>query len=212
MTDAEKSEQIEAVDLWIDKFRVQLRTNKEGLTIPHVEITEIDTMLLRNVLGEYGAKFNLEKEGYQKLSQPTNKFRRSGMDAVWGAVFMDNYNLWTVQWANEYEKTGRKLPKLDISGNRTSGMRHLLGEITAYAAGKLSFDDFKEKMDARIVNGFTYAKGLGKTATTFLPEDKRFPGSIPPYFTENAWNVVKSRDLVEKVPVVILPSETTATG
>ncbi|OGM25845.1 hypothetical protein A2962_00355 [Candidatus Woesebacteria bacterium RIFCSPLOWO2_01_FULL_39_61] len=203
----ERIEQTKAVDEWIGKFKVELTTSEEGLTVSRVDIPEIDTMLLRGVLESYGAEFNPEKEGIKKLSQPTNKFRRPGMNAVWGEKFMENYNAWTVAWANTYEETGRKLPKLDQSGNRTSGMRHFLGELTALAAGHLSFDKFKEHLEARIVNGSTYTRGLGKSPTDILPESKRFPGSIPPYFVDSAWEVIKSRELIQKVPEISLPPD-----
>ena len=79
----ERIEQTKAVDEWIGKFKVELTTSEEGLTVSRVDIPEIDTMLLRGVLESYGAEFNPEKEGIKKLSQPTNKFRRPGMNAVW---------------------------------------------------------------------------------------------------------------------------------
>lgn len=203
----ERIEQTRAVDDWIGKLKAELTTSEEGLTISSVDIPEIDTMLLRGVFESYGAEFNPEKENYKKLSQPTNKFRRPGMNAVWGEEFMDNYNSWTAAWANAYEETGRRLPKLDKSGNRTSGMRHFLGELTALAGGQLAFDEFKAHFEARIVNGSTYARGLGKSPTDILPEGKQFPGSIPPHFTESAWEVIKSRELIQKVPEISLPPD-----
>ncbi len=201
----EQEQQIKIVDDWINSFKVESKLGDEGLTVSHVDIREVDTMLLRSVLEGCGAEFNPEKEGYGKLRQPTNKFRRPGMDAVWGGEFMDRYNSWTVSWANAYEEAGRKLPKLDQSGNRTSGMRHLLGLITAYAAEQIPFDQFKVQMEGRLVNGFTYAKGLGRSPTDFLPDDKKFPGSIPPLYVEETWSHIKNNNFSSEVPKPAIP-------
>src|SRR3989344_2876097 len=98
MTDQDKrepiEEQIKTVDQWIDSLRVELVLKSEGLTATDIDIPEIDTMLLRGVLEGYGAKFNPTMEGFSKLSQPTNKFRRPGMDIVWGKEFMTRFNSW----------------------------------------------------------------------------------------------------------------------
>lgn len=195
---------IAAVNEWIGSFKVEPRSGADGLTEAHIDIEEIDTNVLRAVLTKFGADFNPEKEGFMKLSQPTNKHRRPGMNAVWGEDVIDNYNKWTVCWADSYEEKGRRLPKLQQSGNRTSGMRHFLGEMTAYAAGVMPFEVYKERTEARMVNGYTYSRGLGKTATDFLPDNKKYPGSIPSGFTEDVWNVIKSKELIRGVPEVNL--------
>jgi len=159
-------------------------------------------MLLRSVLQEFGADFNPEKEGYSKLSQPTNKYRRPGMDAVWGKDFMDNYNTWTEKWADAYESKGKSLPRLGKSKKRTSGMKHFLGLITAYAAEQIDFEEFREQMEVRLIGGFTYARGMGKVPSNILAEGKKYAASIPPGFAKSAWEVIKSGGLRTGVPDV----------
>jgi hypothetical protein len=129
------------------------------------------------------------------------------MDAVWGEEYMDNFNRWTVRWANAYEETGRKLPRFTRSGNRTSGMRHFLGHITAYAGGRVPLHVLQERFQARLQNGWLYAQGLKREEFNFLPEGKKLPGSIPPFYVISAWEVIKSGELNDSVAKVILPPQ-----
>lgn len=190
---SEIEEKIAIVDEWFKSFNAVA----EGAR----EISEIDRKILREVLTYYGADFETHNDSereaaLKKLKQPTNKWRRPGMDAVWGEVYINNYNRWTKDWANAYEeKTGKSLPKLDESGSKVSGMRHWLGELTSYTAGAMTFDQFRERQSARLLNGFARATGGVLRKVTFLPDDKDLPGSVPPGFVKDAWEKVKSQTL-----------------
>ena len=199
MTEPEKTptieEKIAVVDEWLYAFNAVARRE--------AEITEIDTGLVRDVLAHFGAEFDPDKEGYNKLKQSTNKWRRPGMDAVWGHEYMNNYNRWTTEWAKRYEtRAKRGLPELkqsekpeESSLSKTSGMRHWLGELTAYAAGALTFEQYQERQSIRLRNGYARATAGELEEATFLADEKRFPSSTPPRFVDAAWEKVKSKIL-----------------
>lgn len=186
-------EKIVVVDDWFYAF--------DAVARKEFEMAPIEQELLQEVLTHFGADFEAHDspertEALKKLKQSTNKWRRPGMDAVWGEGYMSNYNRWTETYADEYEEqTGKKLPRLEISKTRVSGMRHWLGELTAYAAGAITFEQYQERSGARLRNGYARATGGKLEEATFLADEKRFPGSIPPGFVGDAWEKVKSRTL-----------------
>ena len=189
MTEPEKGlnieEKIVQVDAWLTSFDLVARGE--------IEFQGIEAGLLREVLIHFGAEFDSKKEGMSKLKQTTNKWRRAGMDAVWGKGRMDDFNEWTNKWADAYEEaTNRKLPKLDESGSRVSGMRHWLGELTAYAADAITFEQYRERQEIRLRNGYARSAGAPVEEASFLADSKKFPGSIPPGFARDAWGKVKN--------------------
>lgn len=181
-------EKIAVVDSWVASFEEVAKGN--------AEIHEIEPQLLRDVLTYFGAEFDPGKEGYSKLRQSTNKWRRPGMNAVWGEDYMSRYNRWTNDWAEKYEeRTGKNLPKLQKSGSKVSGMRHWFGELTSYAAEQITFVKYKEKEEIRLYNGYARATGKVLDEATFLADNKGFPGSIPPGFAGEGWEKIKSKAL-----------------
>src|SRR5258706_5134353 len=78
------------------------------------KLAEMDPMLLRSVLFEYGAKFEISDEEKSSLSKFNNVDRRKGMDAVWGNKQIKDYRIWLKHWVEDFEtKTNKPLPVLE---------------------------------------------------------------------------------------------------
>src|SRR5258708_34914586 len=76
-------------------------------------VTEIDPMLLRSVLSEYGADFEAREE-LNSLIKYSNVDKRPGIDAVWGKENVDEYKKWIKEYISKYEEeTGKELPVLE---------------------------------------------------------------------------------------------------
>ena len=172
---------------------------------------------LQTYLTFYGADFeardNSERqEILKKLKQSTNEPRRPGMDAVWGQQYIDNFNKWTTNWANKFEEiTGKRLPRLEKSKNRTSGMRHFLGELTAYAGGYMPLTDFRKRLTVRLQNGRDRYQGMSRKdllKANWLADDKHYPGSIPPGYVAYAVGAIRSQSFKYGVPGIVIPQNT----
>lgn len=129
------------------------------------EVREIPSTVLKEVLESYGANFeNLNEENKDNLSKYAEKKRVKGLEAVWGERF-DSYKNWVGVYIEDYEsRTGRELPKMKnvpdlknedrkASERKDLGMLSFLGDITAYAAGSLDFDNLKLLLQTRAENG-----------------------------------------------------------
>jgi len=159
------------------------------------QLGEMDRDLLRAVLEAHGAKFSeITPEVQASLQKYSNKGRAEAMRHIWGERF-DEYKIWTNEWVADYEeRTGQTLPALTKSGRKNSGMIQFLGEITAYAAGELSYEHLKLRLETRLYNGLAWAEGrreerklISKPGT-----EKLFrPSSIPPGFPTDAWEKIK---------------------
>lgn len=75
---------------------------------------QIDPLLIRDVLGEFGANFEISEEAKESLSKFSNVNRRAGMDAVWGNEKVKEYRIWLRHYLEDYEvATGKALPVLE---------------------------------------------------------------------------------------------------
>ncbi|MFV1917379.1 MAG: hypothetical protein ACC618_02795 [Patescibacteria group bacterium] len=193
MTEAEVElsveEKIAVVDSWVESLS---NYDENG----NVEIAELDRGIIKDVLQEFGADFEIQKKPELKaLWKYTNKGRRKGMNAAWGKGRMGSYNYWTSQWVDVYEmQSGKKLPALKPSGIKTAGPRHFLGELTAYAA-KLPFELYSTYLQARLKNGWLWnEERKDERIKVMLPTDDqpKLLASIPPSFVEDAWKEIKS--------------------
>lgn len=165
-------------------------------TISHERrVEEIDIVVLGDVLKEFGANFE-DSEKLRPLSKYSNKAKRSGLDAVWGSDRVDAYKEWVKQWLEKYEaETGKPLPALKKSGIKISGMMHVLGELTALAAGEMPFADYKKYTEARALNGWLWQQGRKKDRVPVKVPTKDEPillSSFPPSFPKAAWEKIKS--------------------
>src|SRR5260221_526261 len=96
------------------------------------KVTEMDPMLLRSVLKEYGADFAPSLQ-IEALASYSNLNKRPGLDVVWGKENINEYKIWVKKYISDYEEqTGESLPVLEGTTVKTSGMMQFLGELTAY--------------------------------------------------------------------------------
>ncbi|SRR5260221_9628671 len=169
-------EEIKIVNNWINNLS---ETGK---------VAEIDPMFLRSVLSEYGANFE-PREELDSLSKYSNLNKRPGLDAVWGKENIDEYKNWIKEYILTYEReTGTELPVLEGTNIKTSGMMQFLGELTAYAAGKIDFENYKRLTEDR------FQKGLVWRDRDLNEPVKPSPhSSFPPYFPNRAWEYIKQQ-------------------
>jgi hypothetical protein len=173
----------ETVEKWISAL------SEEG------KLGQIDRMLLKDVLGAFGANFEVGEETKTSLEKYTNKAKAVGMEQVWGSKY-DKYKKFTLEFIRSYEESkGVSLPALKRSGIKNSGMIQFFGEITAYAAGSLDFESLKLFLEARVLNGKAWADGRKEDRVRVKVPTAREPillSSIPSEFPEAAWKEIKS--------------------
>lgn len=168
-------EKLAVIDSWIEVVASQ------GL------VNEIEPEILKDVLTEFGADLE-PREELSPLAKYSNKARRPGMDAVWGKEKVNAYKKWISQYVVDYEiKTGRDLPVLEGTSIKTSGMMQFFGELTALAAGKMDFEDYKRLTEDRARKGQLWQeKDLNE------PVNPSPHSSFPPGFPKAAWEQIKS--------------------
>lgn len=159
---AERSVQTES----IEQNREDFKKWNQGISERH-EIGFIKPEVLRSVLEtDCGANFeNLSEAGKLGLAMYNEGKRSLGAEEVWGETLV-RYDAWTTEYAEQYEsEPGKKLAKMvnvaDLknedrkpSKSKNVGMKSYLRDITAYAAGVLSFDNLKLILGTRAENGF----------------------------------------------------------
>ncbi len=151
------------------------------------KVAEMDPMLLRSVLAEYGANFEVNEEARESLKKYSNLERRFGMNAVWGEDRVKNYRIWLKNWIGEYEtRTDRPLPVLQGTDTKTSGGLKFFTDLTVFAAGLMDFESYKSLTEDRREKGERWQKRN--------PEDEVVPtphSSFPPEFPVEAWNYLQ---------------------
>lgn len=173
-------EAIAAVDQWID-------------LICGGVVERIDRQVLKEVLEACGARF--EKEASRSLRKYTEKGKAPGMKLVWGERF-EEYKKWVGEYIKVFEASPahRELPKLLPSGRKNSGMIQFFGELTAFAAGSLSFANFKKFTQARAENGLLWQLGRSRERIRIKVPTAKEPillSSFPPGFPRDAWDKIK---------------------
>ncbi len=145
-------------------------------------------MVLTSALIHFGAKNeNLNGVVIPSLRKYSNAGRAPAMRTIWGHRF-DMYKADVNDWLEKYEiDTGKPLPTLKKSGNKTSGMIQIFGEITALAYGALSWYELAPFLNARRENGILWQEDKKeeriKLVTPNAPnEDPILVSSIPPGF------------------------------
>ena len=173
---------IAAVEAWIDKI------GREST------VDTIEPSVLRAVLAELGANFEPQPE-LENLGKYSNKDKRIGLDAVWGKERVAAFKMWLKEeYIPAYEnKTGRDLPTLvdPITGQidtiKHSGMMQFLGELTAFAAGKINFENYQRLTEDRARKGYEWQVRV-PNATRITTSHSSFP----PGFPQDAWEKIKS--------------------
>ncbi len=164
-------------DSWISKL------SKEGL------VEEIDQAVVREVLEIVGANFEISESARLSLTRFRNLDRRQGMDSVWGRERIAGYRKWLLKYIKSYEeKTGKPLPVLEDSDTKTSGGLKFFTDLTAFAAGLMSFDDYKRITERRAEKGRLWQ--ARREDAPIIPSKY---SSFPPELPLAAWEEIKSR-------------------
>ena len=158
------------------------------------EVGEVNVQVLRSALVEIGANFEVEEETLNALGQYSIKAKRPGLDAVWGKARVDEYRAWVKTWVYDFEQDiGTPLPALKRSGSKISGMLQFFGELTALAAGQMTFEDFRKYEEARMKNGLYWLFDKDQRIRIKVPTAQK-PirlSSYPPGFPHDAWKYLK---------------------
>jgi hypothetical protein len=199
-------EKISVVDGWIE-------------TISSTETVEyINTLLLSEVLEYCGANFfdggkKERRDELRTLIEYSNKRRAPGMRAVWGKNY-DEYRDWTEEYVRKYEdETDRSLPLIrqkdkdtgEVKIYKNSGMLQFIGELTAYADGRMGFRLLKDNLETRARNGRLRQQGRKEELKTIDMDERKIkdgkvviepkeikPSSFPPGFPSVAWEKIKT--------------------
>lgn len=155
---------------------------------------EVTPEILKSVLENIGANFENELK-LEPLRKYSNLNKRPGLDAVWGKKRIDVYKKWVkdIYIPQHEQKTGKTLPTLYDKKTKTfdnikhAGMMQYLGELTAYAAGKIDFENYKRLTEDRIKKGKVWAEKRENDSYTPSPH-----ASFPPEFPIDAWDYLKS--------------------
>ena len=176
-------EKTAVVDSWIAKI------SGEGIVGE-----EVTPEILRTVLEQYSADFEPKPE-LGALAKYSNLNKRPGLDAVWGKTNVDAFKTWAKEvCVLKYEqKYGHELPTLYDRKTNTfdnikhSGMMQFLGELTAFAADKISFEDYKRLTENRARKGKEWQDR--KAGDVYEPSPN---AAFLPEFATDAWNFIKS--------------------
>jgi hypothetical protein len=178
-------EKTTTIDLWFTNV------NKSGWE----KMPEIDRLLLKDVLQAYGANFENAEE-LRLLKQYTNKAKRPGLDAVWGKEFVDDFWTFIGNYINDYEdKKGKPLPALKKSRKKFSGFRQFFGELTAFAAGQITDEQYYEYTRSRLFNGKMWQEDRREERMRVQVPTVKDPillSSVPPEFPVAAWEFIKN--------------------
>ncbi len=169
------------------------------------QFKEIHQPDLRSVLESFGANFNLSETERESLRGYSEKQRSKGVKAVWGNKY-DSYNQWTKKYVQEYEQqTGQVLPSLQRQTNspspkepshrKNSGMKQFLNDLTCFAAGELSSENFALYTETRIKNGIAWSESRKNDRVKISVPTSSKPiliGSFPPDFPQKAFDWLKN--------------------
>jgi len=159
-------------------------------TISHERrVGRIEQETVKEVLSEFGANFEINEEERASLVEYSNKARSIGMKAIWGDRFQE-YKDWTVKYVKDYEQDNDPLPALKESKSKNSGMIQFFGQLTSFAAGELSFEEFTRFTEARALNGWLWKQGRkDERVRVSLPttEETKLLSSFPSEFPSAAW-------------------------
>jgi hypothetical protein len=141
---------------WFEKIGKMDPTDVEAKDLP-----DADKELIKGILVELGANFEISEDAKTCLGKYKNVNKRPGLDAVWGKEIIDGFKEWIkTDFIPQFEKrTGREFPSLydrktdTYDGVKHSGSMQFLGELTAFAADKMTSDDYKRLTRSRLVKG-----------------------------------------------------------
>ena len=176
---APSEERLAIVEEWIGKI------SGKGI------VEAIDPQLVRGVLVEFGANFEVSEEAAASLRKFKNTERSLGMDSVWSHDRVKEYRIWLKHYLEEYERrTVRTLPVLDGTDIKTSGGLKFFTDLTAFAGGFMSFEKYKKITERRAEKG-----RLWQEKNPNDPIVLSAYSSFPPGFPAVAWEKIKSLKL-----------------
>jgi hypothetical protein len=170
-------ENLAEVSNWIAKI------GQEG------KVTDIDPNFVKGVLEGLDANFEISEEAKVSLGKYSSLGKRPGLNAVWGDTKVETYKNWVkTDFIPQYEqKIGKELhtlwdPKTETFDNiKHSGMMQFLGELTAFAEGVMSLEDYRRLTEDRIRKGIKFEKG-----DPYEPYKPSKRSAIPPEFPQAA--------------------------
>lgn len=170
-------------------------------------VGKLDRDVLRSVFESLGANFEIgELRNSFFRESYSNKQRSEAMKVVWGENYQ-NYKDWCDAFVEDYEKTKETtLPRIVFpktgTVDKTSGLRQLFGELTAYAVtedAEFSFQDLKQRLEAQAMNGRLWSAGVKEKVDRIKIEVNDYnngrpfaPASFPPGFVAEAWNFLQT--------------------
>jgi hypothetical protein len=168
------------VDNWINKVTT------EGI------VEEIDSLLIREVLENFGANFEVSEQARVSLGKRWDKGRRLGIDAVWGQDKVKEYRIWLKDYIEDYEKrTGKRLPFIPAGAEgkptKTAGGFKFFTDLTVFAGGYMSFEKYKSLTEERASKG-----RIWQTKKEGEPYPSTSTASFTPEFPSVAWNKIKT--------------------
>lgn len=185
-----------------------------GVMSEKQEVGQIPREVIKDVLEFFGADFkNLNEDGKESLRGYSEKERSLGVNQVWGEEMIKNYKSWVKKYISGYDEVHEiKLPILGekeglpypLSGRKNSGMLQFLYELTSFASGETSFDDYKKYMEARVNNGIAFAEGRKEDRVRVKVPTAKDPillGSIPKEFPMAVIDWIKNREKVDLITV-----------
>lgn len=183
-------EKVAVVDSWVTEI------SNSG------HVGEIEPLLLREILENFGANFEIGEGARRSLGEYTTEGKKDGMRAVWGETAVKTIQQLSRELVGEFEQTlNHPLPKLGTSKDESEeifkkgmGMRAFLGDITAFAAGSMSFEDFRKYTEARALNGRLWQEGRKEERVKIEVPTADKPillASFPPGFPQRAWSKIK---------------------
>lgn len=177
------------VDPWIEEMD---RTGK---------VDEIDLNLgdLQKIFEfKCGANFEISESERSSLKKYSQGGSRSGMEAIWSGDRYRRSIRFCKEWVEKFElvEGNKELPKLKktesgdpSSESKISGMLQFFHELTLFAKGDMSLEDFTKVTEIRLFNGKVIQEGRRNERKTMVTptsggKEKRI-GGIPPGFVSD---------------------------
>ena len=162
------------------------------------KVGPIDRDALDRVLNSLGAELEVDEGEEASLRKYTNLGSRKGMAAVWGEDRMVSFSKFCGNFVSAFEsfQGNLELPKLDSSGSKTSGMKQFFHELTSFAYGIMTYEDFALFTETRLTNGMLWQQGKKderlRVATPTSGGKKILISSVPGSFVTTFWGWLKA--------------------
>jgi hypothetical protein len=186
--DVEKQNFEENLELITDWFQRMDQSGKVGI---------IDQTRLNIVMDSLHGVMEIDETEEKSLAKYLPKASMRGMKAVWTKERLEDFEFWKQEWIIDYEKVkeNRPLPKGLDTGINGKGMYDFFHQLTAFAYGVLSEDDFRKYTEVRLKNGKLWQEHRDdkrEKIETPASDDPIRIGELPPGFLPDFWDWLKS--------------------